>query len=673
MNGLAQASEGMWTLDNLPLKKMQAEYGFSPGPEWSKHVMQSALRIAGGCSASFISKNGLVMTNHHCASECVEQLSTAKKDFIRHGFLAKSRAEELVCPNFEMNRLDAITDVTDQVKAATAKLEGSAYKQARNAIQAQLTSACVGGDSAHIRCDLVDLYHGGRFQLYKYRRFTDARLVWAPEKAAAFLGGDLDNFSFPRYNLDITLLRLYENGKPVAVKDFFPFNADGAKEGEIVFVAGHPGSTERQHTVAQLEATRDQNIIPNLIRESELRGTIAQFMRSSPEANRIAHENLFYLENDLKARQGRLKTLQDPEVMRLKQQEEAALREYVAKHPEFQHVAPAWDAIASALQAKGELAPEYQALEKGHGFECKYFALARHLVRSAIERSKPNAERLPEYADARLPEIELEVLDNAPVYPHLETVNLRFALEKMREQLGPDHEMVKQILGKTAPSALAWQWIRATKLADVAQRKKLWRGDLKTLQQSTDPFIKLALMLEPKAREVRARFEKEVESVIQKNTALIAQVRFARDGLDTYPDATFSLRLSYGTVKGWQEGKRHIHPLTFIDGAFARDTGSDPFALPPSWHAARAKLNLQQPMNFVTDTDIIGGNSGSPMFNRKGEIIGLVFDSNIPGLGGAYWFDQRSNRTVAVHSGMIIEALQNIYHAPALVREISGQ
>ena len=668
------AAEGMWTLDNLPVNKISAEYGFSPDAAWARHVMQSSVRIAGGCSASFISADGLVMTNHHCASECVEQMSNAGKDLIRDGFLAGKREAELRCPDLELNRLEQIVDVTAQINAATAKLGGTAYMQAQNAIRAKLTSECVGKDQTTVRCDVVDLYQGARFHLYKYHRFQDARLVWAPEKSAAFLGGDLDNFNFPRYNLDIILLRAYENGKPAATSDFFPFNAGGAKENELVFVAGHPKKTERQLTMAQLATIRDVILPQYLIRQSEWRGTLTQFMKSSTEASRITHETLFYVENGLKARQGRFKTLLDADVMRKKQDDENALRQFVASTPALKaQTGAAWDAIAEAEKLHRELEGPYQDIEKGHGFDSVLFEMARTLVRGASERSKPNAERLPEFTDARLPEVEEKLFSAAPVYPALEKLSFGFSLNKLRESMGSDAALLKLVLGKQSPGQLADDVIGHSKLADIHVRKSLWQGGMTALQQSADPMIRLALAVEPAARAIRQRYETEVEAVIQKNAALIAQARFARDGTSAYPDASFTLRLSYGAVKGWGSGADAVAPFTVLGGAFAHETGVDPYLLPPSWHQAQAVLNPAQPMNFVTDNDIIGGNSGSPMFNRKGEIVGLVFDTNIHGLGGAYWFDPLKNRSLAVHSGLILETLDKIYHAQALVHEISRQ
>jgi hypothetical protein len=670
----ALAAEGMWTFDNLPLKKMQAEYGFTPGPGWVEHVMKSGVRLPGGCSASFISGSGLVMTNHHCAAECIEQLSSANSNFTQNGFLAAKREQELHCPNLELNRLEHITDVTDTIRQATAKLDGASRKQAFNAAQAKLTSACVGNDKLTIRCDVVELYRGGRYHLYRYHRYQDARLVWAPEKAAAALGDDLDNFNFPRYNLDITLLRAYENGQPVATPDFFRFNRQGAKEGEITFVVGNPGRTERLFTVAQLETLRDQILPQQIIRASELRGTLNQYMKSSPEAKRVAHETLFFLENGLKGRKGRLKALQNPEVMKKKQQDEAALQQFVASRADLKATTGgAWQAIAQAEQVKREIDVPYQLFEKKRAFDTQYFDYARDLVRAAQERSKANAERLPEFTEGHLPEVEEEVLSSAPIYAELETLRLSFALDKMREALGPDHPLVKRVLGQQTPEQLARSLIGQTKLADAKLRQALWQGGMAAISQSDDPFIKLALALDSATRQLRSRFETEVESVLQKNAGLIAQARFARDGTGTYPDATLTPRLSYGSIKGWREFGQDIRPFTDLKGAFLHDTGAEPFALPKSWWQAKDKLNLGQAVNFVSDHDIIGGNSGSPMINQKGEVVGLIFDGNIHSLGAAYWYDGKQNRAVSVHSGLILEVLDKVYGAKALVQEIDAK
>jgi hypothetical protein len=664
----------MWTLDRLPVAKMQAQYGFKPDAAWVKNVMLGSARLAGGCSASFVSKDGLVMTNHHCAAECIEQLSSAKQNYVADGFLARNRELEARCPAMEVNRLEQIVDVTAAVKQATNGLDGNAYKDAQNAVRAKLTSDCVGADKAGTRCDLVDLYHGGRYNIYKYHRFSDVRLVWAPEKAAAFFGGDPDNFMFPRYDLDISLVRVYENGKPAAVQNFFPFSKNGAAEHELVFVTGHPGSTQRQLTEAQLLTLRDVRLVDGLLYLAELRGVLEQYGAAGGEAARTSNDLLFGVENSYKALYGQLQALLDPALMRAKHDQEQALRKYVANNPALRtKVGGAWDAIAKAqVQYRAQIARK-RSIEDGRALLSDYFDQARLLVRSAEEKTRPDGQRLPEFAEARMPEVEQQVLSSAPIYPDFEKVKLVFSLTKMREKLGPDDALVKQILGKASPQQLADQLVGQTRLGDPAVRKALWEGGKAAIAKSDDPFIRLALAIDGQARALRKQYEHDVESVVQKNTELIAQAVFAKNGTGDYPDATFSLRLSYGEVQGWEEPGRKIAPFTDFAGAFARETGADPFALPPSWHAAKGKLKLDQRLNFVSTNDIIGGNSGSPMINRNGEIVGLIFDGNIHSLGGAFWYDPRLNRSVAVHSGGILEALDTIYGAGFLVGEMSGR
>ncbi|MES2017792.1 MAG: S46 family peptidase [Pseudomonadota bacterium] len=664
----------MWTLDRLPAAKMQAQYGFKPDPAWIKNVMLSSARLAGGCSASFVSRDGLVMTNHHCAAECIEQLSSATQNYLANGFLARNREQEARCPAMEVNRLEQITDVTEQVKKATGGLDGNAFKDAQNAVRARLTSECVGVEKATTRCDLVDLYHGGRYNIYKYHRFSDVRLVWAPEKAIAFFGGDPDNFMFPRYDLDMSLVRVYENGKPAAVQNFFPFSKNGAAEHEMVFVTGHPGSTQRQLTEAQLLSLRDIRLIDGLLSLAEMRGVLEQYRASGSEAARTSEDLLFGVENSYKALYGQLQSLLDPALLRAKHEQETALRKYVANNPALRaKVGGAWDAIARAqVQYRAQTA-RMRSIEGGRALLSDYFEQARMLVRAADEKTKPDGQRLPEFAEARMPEVEQHVLSTAPIYPEFEKVKLVFSLTKMREKLGPDDAFVKQVLGKASPQQLADQLVGQTRLGDVAVRRALWQGGKEAIAKSDDPFIQLALAIDAQARALRKQYEQDVESVVQKNTELIAQATFAKNGTGSYPDATFSLRLSYGEVQGWEQAGRKIAPFTEFGGAFARETGAEPFALPASWHAAKGKLNLAQRFNFVTTNDIIGGNSGSPMINKQGEIVGLIFDGNIHSLGGAFWYDARLNRAVAVHSGGILEALSTIYGADFLVREMTGR
>lgn len=668
----ATAAEGMWTLDNLPVQQLQAKYGFTPTQDWVNKVMRASVRLAQGCSGSFVSASGLVMTNHHCSVRCIEGLSSASKDYIRDGFLASNRAAELKCPELELNRLEQITDVTATIKAATNKLSGETFKQAMNAAKAKLTAACIGTAQATIRCDVVELYQGGAYHLYRYHRFQDVRLVWAPEQAAAFFGGDPDNFNFPRFDLDVSFLRAYEDGKPAQIKDYFRFKAAGADAGELTFVTGHPGATQRELTQAQLMTLRDMRYQRELLLYSELRGVLEQYQKLGAEPQRIAASDLFSVENTLKARRGAVSALQDAELMRTKQQAETELQQYVAARPELAAANNAWQDIVKAEAVYRAIGNEHYFIESGRGFMSKYFGFARTLVRGAAERAKPDGERLPEFTQAELPAVEQALFSTAPIYPEYEQLKLSWSLTKLREWLGTDHPLVRQVLGKESPEQVATRLIKATQLADVALRKSLW-GNAAAVAQSTDPFIHLARAIDTESRALRTRYDNEIEAVEDRAGQAIAEARFKQLGTSVAPDATFTLRLSYGEVQGWRELERDIAPFTDIAGAFARHTGADPFALPASWLAAKARIDTSKRLNFVTTNDIIGGNSGSPVINRNGEIVGLIFDGNIHSLGGGFWYDERLNRAVAVHPAAILEVLRSIYAAPALLQELAAR
>ncbi|GAA0706131.1 S46 family peptidase [Dokdonella soli] len=669
----ALAGEGMWTPDNLPKTQIQAQYGFTPDARWTERVQKAALRLAGGCSGLFVSPNGLVLTNHHCVNSCVQQLSTADRDFIKTGFLAKEEKDEIKCPEIELNRLDQISHVTARVKKATEGKAGEDYSKAEKAVKSDIEKECVGKDSERTRCDVVDLYHGGVYDLYKYHRYQDVRLVFAPELEMAFFGGDPDNFNFPRYDLDMGVLRAYESGKPAKVADYFPFSKNGADAGEMTVIVGNPGGTDRQLTIAELESTRDVDLIPTLFLLAERRGLTEQFRSGSDEHWRIAQSDLFGIENSYKALRGRLEALQDPTVFELKRKQEAELRDFVNADPARKaKYGAAWDEIAKANGAYRNIEAQYKFIEYGRGFSSKYFDYARALVRGAAERGKPNAERLREFTDSKLPSVTQRLFSTAPVYPDYEKVKLAWSLTKLREWLGADDAFVKQVLGKESPEALAKRLIDGTKLGDPAIRKALWEGGADAVAKSDDPFIVLARSVDPEARAVRKRYENEVESVVDKNSELIAAARFEKYGTSVYPDATFTERFSFGAVKGWDEKGVAVQPFTDIGGAFVHATGSYPFALPKSWLAAKDSLNLKQRLNFVSTNDIIGGNSGSPVINRNAEVVGLVFDGNIHSLGGDYWYDERLNRAVSVHSGAILEALRKVYHADRLADEIEA-
>ncbi len=665
----AHSDEGMWTFNNFPKQAVKERYGVSIDDAWLDHVRLSSARLAQGCSASFVSASGLVMTNHHCAHSCIEQLSTPARDLIKLGYTAKTEADELKCPEMEVNQLAEIEDVTERVRKVTAGLSDQKYNEAEKAELSRIEKECA--TSPDLRCDVVTLYRGGIYNLYKYRRYQDVRLAFAPELAIAFFGGDPDNFNFPRYNLDVAFVRVYKDGKPAMLDHHLAWSAGGAKEGEVTFVSGHPGSTGRLLTLAQTEYLRDVALPERLLRLAEVRGFLTEYQRRGPEQKRTAKHMLFSAENAMKALRGQHGALVDPAFFGRLRAEEQKLRQTVAGNPEWQKLyGGAWDAVATAQEQQKALRKPYNFLELGLGFTSDLYGHARTLVRAAEERGKPIEKRFREYRDSALPALTQRLFSAAPIHDELEKATLTFALTKLREELGADDPVVRKVLGKESPEELANRVISGTKLKDVAVRRALWDGGKKAVDAANDPLIKLFKIVDPDARAIRKRFEDGVEAPIKKNAELLAKARFAAQGTSAYPDATFSLRLSYGRVEGWQEPGRKVTPFTTVAGAFERATGREPFDLPATWLEGRARINGKTPFNFVTTNDIIGGNSGSPVINAKGEVVGLVFDGNIHSLGGHFGFDEAKNRTVSVHSEAIIESLGKLYGADRLVKEL---
>lgn len=656
------AAEGMWTLDNLPKAALQSQYGFAPGQTWVDHAMQSSVRLAGGCSGSFVSPDGLVLTNAHCVVGCVQGLSSPQRDLQNDGFVADVRGEELQCPAEELNVLREISDVSGRLASAAEGRQGQAYVDARNAERSRIESECVGDDEARTRCDVVELYNGGQQHLYRYHRYSDVRLVFTPEYSVGFFGGDPDNFNFPRYNLDAALLRAYEDGKPAKVDHHFTIRPEGAEAGELVMVTGHPGRTQRQLTVAQLETVRDVSLINTLLWLAERRVMLGQYGRSNEEAARQAQSDLTFTDNSYKVVRGQLQALLDPQVFAGKRAEEARLRDGV-------DVAP-WNEVEAAQVTARQLAVPYMLLEQGRGFDSRLFGIARTLVRGGAERAKANDARLPEFQDAGQGRLRQTLLSSAPVYPEYEIAKLTWSLTKFRELLGTDDPLVKSVLGTQSPAQVAQALVEGSKLADVAERERLWNGGAAAIEASDDPFILLARAVDAPARAVRQRQESEVASIESRAATQIAKVRFDKLGTTVYPDATFTLRLSYGDVAGWEENGKAIEPFTTMGGVFARATGAEPYALPKRWLDAQGRIAQDTRFNFVSTNDIIGGNSGSPVINRDAEVVGLAFDGNIHSLGGNFWYDPRLNRTVSVHSAAILESLKTVYGADALVGEL---
>ena len=665
-----RADEGMWTYDNFPKDKVQQKYGFSPGDDWLAAARLSSVRLAGGCSGSFVSPEGLVMTNHHCAHSCIEQLSTKEKDFVKSGFYARAPGDEVKCPEIELNQLLQITDVTDRVTTATQGKQGQEFATAQKAALAGIEKSCANGDDK-VRCDVVPLYHGGVYSLYKYRRFQDVRLVFAPEFAIAFFGGDPDNFNFPRYDLDVSFIRAYENGKPYHPEHYFKFSEAGAKEGDLTFVSGHPGGTDRDLTVAQLAYQRDVALPERLFQLAEYRGALTMFTKRGPEQYRIAEAELFGVENSYKALKGRFEALVDEKLIKQKAEREAALRRKVEGNEALKKSAGgAWAEIERVENEFKLRRKDYAQIEYGQAFGSKLFRYARTLVRAGDELPKANETRLKEFRDSALPQLKQGLFSKAPIYDELETFRLSYTLTKMREALGADHPFVKKVLGKKAPEELAQELISGTKLKDPALREQLFTQGKQAVDASQDPLVQLARAVEPEARALRKWHDEVIDPRETRATEAIAKARFQIEGRSNYPDATFTLRLSYGAVKGYDESGRHVNPVTTFAGAFDRATGRDPFKLPDSWLNAKANLNLGTPFNVATTNDIIGGNSGSPVFNKNLEVVGLIFDGNIQSLGGDYGFDETVNRAVAVESVALTEALDKIYGAKRVVQEL---
>ena len=669
---LAFADEGMWLYNAFPSDRVQTQYGFLPTQQWLDHLRLSSVRFNNGGSGSFVSADGLAFTNHHVGADCIEKLATSGADYMKTGFYAKTQAEEAKCPDLELNVLVGIDDVTTKVKAAvTPSMSTADGAQAQRSAMSAIEKDCSA--SLGLRCDVVTLYSGEVYNLYKYKKYTDVRLVFAPEFAAAFFGGDPDNFTFPRYDLDITFFRVYENDKPVHLDNYLRWSKAGVKDGELIFVSGHPGGTDRLKTMTELEFLKDVDYPSRLASYKERIATLQKFSAESEENARIAQEDIFGLQNSQKAIDGRYDGLKNSAVMSRRNTEELEREKiYMDKHPGERNP---WEEIARAMKINREISDRLTYVERLRGFNSDLAFTARTLVRAAEEKPKPNGDRLREFRDSNLPSLEQGLFSPAPIYKSLETVNLAVGFSQMRRALGPDDAAVEVALDGKTPEEAAKAFIAGTKLDDAAVRKQLYQGGKAAIDASTDPLIVLMRNVDPEAREVRKRFDDEVDAVVRRDGATIARARFAQTGFTQPPDATFTLRLSYGTVKGYEENGKKIPYFTTFAGAFqhAEEHGNKPpYDLAPSWSKLRSKLTLSMPLNYVSTADIIGGNSGSPTVNKAGEVVGIVFDGNIQSLVWDFYYDDRQGRAVQVDSRGILEALRRIYGADALVNELTG-
>jgi hypothetical protein len=665
----AQAEEGMWTFDNFPTERMREQMGWAPDQAWLDRVMAGTARLP-GCSASNVSAAGLVLTNHHCVISCVTALSTTEANYIENGFMARTREEELRCPNMSMDVLTSISDVTQNIETATAGVAAEGFAAARDAEIARLTRECT---SATERCEVVTLYQGGRYGLYRYRTYEDVRLVFAPEHDMAAFGGDPDNFNFPRYCLDFSFLRLYENDAPAVTPAhlnmrFTPLSAD-----EIVLIAGNPGRTSRLRTTAELAFERDFGLPWQIASLSELRGRLIAYSALGPDQARIASSALQSVENSFKGLSGRRQALADPAGFARVADRQADLQQRVRRNrAAAREVGDAWGEIERAQAAYRGMFYNYQYLEQRAGERSFLFGWARDLVRGAAERDKPNGERLPRFTESRLPSVVQGLRAQRTITPAFEELHLTFWLSKMREYLTVDDPTARRILGDESPESLARR-LSQSRLSDPAYRMQLWEGGAAAIAASDDPLIVFVRGWDADARAARERYVREVEGPVARAHERIARARFRAFGEAQYPDATFSPRISYGRVIGWSEPSgRVIGPFTYTEGLYERATGNDPFVLSQRWIDARGRLDPRGIFNVSTSTDVIGGNSGSPLLDRNGDVVGAVFDGNIHSLGGEYFYDGALNRSVTVSSTIIRTALADVYGMSALVAELEA-
>ena len=666
------ADEGMWTYNRLPLEQLKADHDFEPSAELLTRLRKGSVRLNNGGSGSFVSPNGLVMTNHHVASDCIRKVSSEAKDYIADGFYATTRARELKCPDLELNVLMEIETVTGQVNRSVEDgMDDAAKREAQQAEIARIQRNC--RDSTLMRCDVVSLYAGGIFDLYKYKRYTDVRLVFAPEFQAAFFGGDPDNFTYPRYCLDVSFLRVYDKGRPIASPAVLPWDTTGADEQEFVIVSGHPGSTQRLLTEAQLQYERDRRMPFMLDFLTRIGTALEAYGASGGDAARLSRDELFRINNSIKAYTGMLGGLRNRELFAAKSAEEKALRAAVAADAEQQaKYGDAWQKIAAAQNVKNAIYEEYRLLAS-LGLYSRYATFARHLTRLSAELGKPDGERLEEYQSAGLESLYQQLYSTAPVYPDVEVVKLAESLEFLRDRLSPNDATVKRLLGNRTPEQVAREVITGTKLGDPEFRKQLGADDAAGAKDSDDPMMVFYRLVDERAREIRERYENEVDAVEQANGTRIAQARFAAMGANVYPDATFTLRLAFGIVKAYlSDERKRVAPFTMIGGLFEKATGEDPYELPKRFTTARRRLAEDTPYNLVSTNDITGGNSGSPLLDREGRVVGLIFDGNIQSLSNDFQYSETQARAVSVDVRGILEMLRDAYRARTLVSELTA-
>ncbi|MBN9121360.1 MAG: S46 family peptidase [Planctomycetes bacterium] len=693
----AASDEGMWLLNDAPKRHLKDKYQFDLSDEWLRRAMLGSVRLNSGGSGGFVSAEGLLVTNHHVAADSLQKLSKPGEDLLRDGFYAETRDKEPKCPDLEINVLQEIVDVTKEVNGAVKpEMKPAEAFAARRAVMGRIEKESL--DKTGLRSDVVTLYNGGLYHLYRYKKYTDVRLVFAPERQIASFGGDVDNFEYPRMNLDVAFFRAYENDQPARTPQFFKWSETGPAGGDLVFVTGHPGTTNRLETLAKLKHRRDVTLPYTLARLRTLEAALIQYSEQSGEKRRQAATDLHSVANARKAFGGQYQGLLDPNILAQKKKSERALlfaaaetvaRARTAEGPGSGHLLATHDDALNALEAieatQAKLRTferEYNLIEMGHAFYSPLFGIARHCVRMHEELPKSSPERLREYRDSNLDSLKFQLFSPAPLYPELERAKLAASLTLLAEQLGGEHELVKLVLAGKNPAARAEELIAGTKLFDPEERKKLVppaKGAAPgpdPIASSKDPMIQLAKAIDAEARKLRTRYETEVEEPERQAYAALAAVRFRAYGNSVAPDATFTLRLAFGTVRGYEVGGEKLNFHTTFGEAFeksARLGGREPFDLPKRWLDGKNKLDPNTPFNFVSTADTIGGNSGSPVLNRAGELIGINFDRNRHGLVRNFVYTDVQARHIAVHSKAVLGALRTLYPAAPLVKELTGK
>ena len=668
----ARADEGMWLFNDPPRALLRDRYHFDPSDAWLDHLRLASVRFNPGGSGSFVSADGLLISNHHVGADALQKLSTSEKNYVRDGFYARTPAQEIKCLDLELNVLESIEDVTARVNAAVAKdADPAAAFAARRGIIADIEKQ--SQEQTGLRADVVTLWQGGAYHLYRYKRYTDVRLVFAPEQQAAFYGGDPDNFEFPRYDLDICLFRAYEDGQPARPSEWLRFSPEGPRAGDLVFVSGNPGRTSRLLTVAELKDLRDQSLPFRLLMLRDREVLLEAWSARGGENARRAKEAVFGVKNSRKALDGRLAGLLSPGLMAGKEAAETQFKARLAGKPEWAEALAAYDRIAGAAKIMGDQSVKYNLIEGAAAFNCDSFGLARALLRASQERPKPNGRRLREYSDSGRASLELALFSAKPIYPDLECLTLADSLAFLAGELGADDPLTRRILAGKSPRERALELIDGTAVRDAAFRRKLYDGGAAAVDAARDPMIELARLIDPDARALRAVVEEQTEVRNQAHAA-IARARNALEGSSGYPDATFTLRLAFGAVKGYEENGRPVPAFTTLDGLYARAAkmhNRPPFDLTPLWTSRKSKVNPGTPLNFVSADDIIGGNSGSPVVNRAGEFVGIIFDGNLQSLPWDYAYDDTEGRAISVDSAAILEALNTVFRAAPLARELT--